>query len=271
MPYRVRKTVAGFTIVDMPLLVHALGPIVAPQFAGANFPKSLKEFSILSDLIAQLPKASHTSFRLHRGSTNTLAFEAAGFSTNCSFTIEIPPAIAPLLWSQMRDKTRNVVRRAQECLTVSVVTEVDLFLDFYEHNLQSRDRKNVYQHDICSRLLKECIKRNTGRIIAAKDRYGQMQAAVFTAWDVETEYYFMATRCPQSMNGANSLLIWEALQHASSQGLTFDMDGLHVVGGNVPNLLLLTGFGGHIKPRFQVHKSSPTLHVAKCLRELWKD
>lgn len=271
MPYRISKAATGLAVVGMPNLVHTLGPIIAPQFSGDNFPKSLKEFAIISDLIAQLPKASYTSFRLHSGVTNTLAFEAAGFASNPSFTVEISPAIPRVLWSQMRDKTRNVIRRAQECLTVSDVADVKLFLDFYEQNLRTKGRKNEYDRPTCSRLLTECLRRRTGRILVARERSGALQAAVFTVWDARSEYYFMATRSPQSMNGANSLLIWEALQHASSHGLTFDMDGFHVVRGTVPNLLLLTGFGGQVKTRFQVYKASPILHIAKCLRELWKN
>ena len=271
LPYRIWKTKSGFTVLDMPRLVHALGPAIAPQFAGKNFPRSLKEFSIISDLIAQLPKASHISFRLHSGITNTLAFEAAGFTSSPNFTVEIEPAPIQILWSQMRDKTRNVVRRAQECLKITTVTDVDLFLDFYELNLKQKGHRNEYLRPVCSCLLTETLQRGAGRIIAASDTSGVMQCAVFTVWDSRAEYYFMATRSRKAMNGANCLLIWEALQHASSQNLIFDMDGIHVVRGSVPNLLLLTGFGGCIKPRYQVQRSCNSLLVARCLRELWRE
>ncbi len=271
LPYRLSKAFGGFTIVDMPRLVHALGPLVAPQFTRDNFPRSLKEFSILSDLISQLPKASHISFRLHSGITNTLAFEAAGFSCSPSFTVEIPPLPAEMQWMQLRDKTRNIVRRASECLEVTSITDVELFVDFYEQNLQRKGRKNEYERHICTQLIHECLKRRVGTIWAARDASGALQAAIFTVWDAATEYYFMATRTLTSVNGANSLLIWEAIKHASANQLTFDMDGLHVVSGGVPNLILLTGFGGKLQPRYQVQKSSCLLSVGRFLRGLRKD
>lgn len=252
LPYRKVKLYNSINVLDMPLLAHVLGPVVAPQFAGSSFPRALKEFSIVGELIAQLPRASRVSFRLHGETSNTLAFEAAGFTTTSSFTVEVAPASSDTVWKQMRDKTRNVIRRAGECLHVCEIDDVDRFLEFYERNLHSKGRTNDYNRRISFRLITECLHRNAGRILVALDRDGNIQAGVFTVWDKSREYYFMATRRLDALNGATTLLIWEALQHASSNSLLFDMDGIHVVRKRVPNLLLLTGFGG------------PSFHVFRC-------
>lgn len=270
LPYRKSRLYGSIIVLDMPLLAHVLGPVVAPQFAGDNFPRSLKEFAIVQELIAQLPRASHISFRLHGDTTNTLAFEAAGFTTSSSFTVEVAAASSDALWRQMRDKTRNVIRRASECLAVSEMYDADRFLKFYQDNLSSKGLKNEYSDRITSQLIKECLRRNTGRILIAVDAAGNIQAAIFTVWDRVREYYFMASRRLDAVNGATPLLIWNALQHASSNALIFDMDGIHVVGRNVPNLLLLTGFGGSIVPRFQVQRSSPAIDMTNQLRGRWK-
>ncbi len=217
----------------------------------------------MADLIGQLPNASYVGFRLHGGLTNTLAFDAAGFSSDVDFTVEISPAEPAVLWGQMRDKTRNVIRRAEEKLEVIELLEPARFMDFYEENLREMGRRNHYNRTICVNIIAECLRRSVGRILLAVDTFGNFKAAIFTVWDCDVEFYFMSTRTPDSPNGATSLLIWTAIQHAALKGLTFDMDFVHVVRNKMPNLLLLTGFGGTIKPRYFVRRTSPLIRMAQ--------
>jgi len=156
-------------------VTRVLGPALAMEFTGTNFPRSLKQLTIIRDLIHQLPKVSHVSFRLHDGVTDTLAFDAAGFSTSVDFTVEIPPASKEVMWRQMRDKTRNVIRRAQERLTVSEWVDPRQFLDFYEANLRERGLRNHYDQRICLNTITECLQRKTGRLVMATDPSGNAQ------------------------------------------------------------------------------------------------
>ena len=263
LPYVRSRTRFGLTILGMPGLCHVLGPALAPQYAGENFPRSLKQLSILQALLAQLSPAAHISFRLHGGLNNSLAFEVAGFKPQVCFTVEVPPSEPAVLWRQMRDKTRNVIRRAEQCLVVSDLCTPAAFFDFYEANLRAKGARNQYKRPIAQALMTECLGRGCGRVLTAQDGAGRLQAAVFTVWDEAAEYYFMSTRANEAHNGAVNLLIWESLQHAAARNLTFDMDMLHVVNQAVPNLLLLTGFGGRLAPRYQVQRSSRAVRLAK--------
>lgn len=74
----------------------------------------------------------------------------------------------------------------------------------------------------------------------------------------------MSTRTPNSQNGATSLLIWTAIQHEALTGLTFNTDGLD----SKTNLLLITGFGGTIKPRYFVGTTSTMFQVARYAKNL---
>lgn len=242
----------------MPMLTHALGPALTPDVSKNASARVMRPFSITSDLIAQLPKASHVDFLLHRGIKDTLAFQAAGFSTGVNFTIEIAPDTPEALWRQLRDKTRNIIRRAQERLTVVDLADPRQFVDFYQENLRDRDLRNYYERDICEQLVTACLRRGVGRTWAAVEPAGAVQAAIFTIWDHEIEYYYLSTRRLGSMNGAISLLIWNAMQHASENGLIFDMD--RVDGANI---LLVSGFGGTVTPRYMVWRTTPAYRTAK--------
>ncbi len=263
LPYLRQRKIGWQTVVVMPTMTHVLGPSMSPDLPSGTQGRSLRRFKVCSALIAQLPRAGHTWFALHRGETETLAFEAAGFTIGVRFTVEVPPNTPDALWRGMRDKTRNVIRRAQESLTAQAIDDPALFLDFYEENLRRRQRRNKYDRRSCAKVMAACLERGRGRILFAIDAAGNLQSAIFTAWDNEVEYYLMSTRAPDSGNGATSLLIWTALQEAASYGRIFDMDGID----SRTNHMLLTGFGGTLLPRYLVSQSSTGFQIAKSVKE----
>jgi hypothetical protein len=271
LPYTCATRPPGLTVLCMPPSTYVLGPALSPAFDGTKSIRIPRQITVTKALISQLPAASHIFFRLHGGVTNTLAFEAAGFSCCVNYTVVVPPNSPYDLWREMPDKTRNVIRRAQEHLTVTELPDADRFLDFYEENLRERGRKNEFSRGVCARIIFECFRRKCGRVIATCDASGSLQSAVFTIWDQRTEYYFMSTRRLKSKNGAKSLAIWTAIQHAAQHGLTFDMDGLHLKNKMMPNLLLLTGFGGKIQPRFIVRRSSSLVQMGQLLSSTFRN
>ena len=261
LPYLRLRKVGWQTALVMPPMTHVLGPSLSLDIPGSERSRSLRRFTFCSELIAQLPPAAHVWFALHRRETEMLAFKAAGFVTTVRFTVEIAPNPSAILWRDMRDKTRNVIRRAQESLTVQAIGNPSLFLEFYEENLRKRGQRNNYDVRIYGNVMAACLERGRGRILFAVDAAGAPQAAIFTAWDQEAEYYLMSTRRPESGNGATSLLIWTALQVAASSGRTFDLDGIDCR----KNHTFLTGFGGTIRPRYIVSRTSTSFQVAQSL------
>jgi hypothetical protein len=267
LPYKIRKQTPGLTVIGMPTMTHVLGPAIDENAGGNKLRRQIKNLGITAKLLAQLPDFSHISFRLHGDIADTLAFDAAGFESGVNYTVEIPPDSKEALWRQMRDKTRNIIRRAQEGLTIEESENAEEFLWFYENNLNAQNR---YPKAISSKLVNNCISRQVGRILLARDPYGDIKAAVFCVWDARREYYFMSTRSDDAPSGAVSVLIWEAIQHASARGLIFDMYGIHVVGNSLPNIHLVTGFGGALKTRFTVRKSSRFVQVGRDLQTILK-
>jgi hypothetical protein len=261
LPYLLGRRIGGQTTLTMPAMTHVLGPALANI---SESTRSLRQFNITRDLIQQLPDASHIWFRLHRGVSDTLAFEAADFATGIDYTTELTPDSQENIWRQMRDKTRNVIRRAQESLTVEELLDPDPFLEFYDGNLRERGLRNRYDRGIYGKLIAECLHRCVGRILVARDLKGDVKAAIFTIWDDDCEYYLMSTRTLDAKNGATSLLIWTAIQHAALTGLTFNTDGLD----SKTNLLLLTGFGGTIKPRYFVWATSKMFQVTRYAKKM---
>jgi hypothetical protein len=241
----------GLTSIGMPSLTHFLGPAI--DFGSGNVTtRQLRGLSITGDLIAALPKASRVWFKLHGGISDTLAFQEAGFRTDVQFTTEIVPDTEEVLWRRMRDKTRNVIRRAQERFSIEEETDPDRFLAFYANNLRQRGLRNDYDMPSVKAVIEECIRRRQGKILVALDDRGRYNSAIFTVWDAKSKYYLMSTRASDAGNGATSMLLWDAVKHAAENNLTFDFDGAR----HGADARFFVGFGGIFRPRYWVwHRS----------------
>jgi hypothetical protein len=251
-PFIMRRRFGNRSSCEMPVLTHFLGPAI-DEGAGSASNRLLKHAHIVKELLQQLPKTGAFHHRMHRGIRDTMAFQESGYETKVDFTFEIAPAPEATVWKNMRDKTRNVIRRAGEKYEAIEIDDPFLFATMYEKNIQERGSNFYYGKKEIARLCSEAISRDQGRVVAARAADGALAAAIFHVWDQKSAYYLLSTRTRDSDNSAVSLLLWDAIRHAGSRGLIFDFDGAVSHGSRV----FFTGFGGDIHPRYVVTKHTP--------------
>ncbi len=259
LPYVVERAWPGQLACTMPQLTHSLGWAV-DLGCGTPAEQTCRHIDITRELAGRLKRFGGFHHKLHRHVAETLAFNEAGYETYVQFTFEIPPQPNDATWQGMRDKTRNVIRRAAERYDVETTLDPAEFAAFYDANLQAGGRTNT-----TSRMRQVCeaaVAHQSGQFFAARDSGGDLAAAIFTVWDQRAAYYLLATRAPSSGNGAISLLIWNAIRHAHENGLMFDFDGVGTRGSR----LFFTGFGGTASPRFIVSRFSYACRVAQGLQ-----
>jgi len=244
LPFHMRKRF-GLRMIRMPEMTHFLGPAI-DEGEGSPNNRFLKRLEITRQLIARLPRASSRYLKCHAGVTDVIAFQEHGFETHVQFTHTVAPQAVDTLWSHFRNKTRNVIRRAKEQLTIRELSDPCEFVQLYERNLESKDIQNAIDSSLCREIIAASLDRHRGRILAAFDGSNRVIAANFCAWDHASTYYLLSTRRGDSGNGAVSLLIWEAMKDSTRRGLTFDFAGL----GTKGSILFYTGFGGAICPRY---------------------
>jgi len=265
LPY-LRFHEMGLTSIGMPTLTHFLGPAI-DYGPGNATTRQLRGLSIAGDLLAALPKVSGGVWiKLHAGITDTIAFQEAGFRTDVQFTTEIAPDAEDALWGRMRDKTRNVIRRAQERFMIAEESDPEQFLAFYLDNLRQRKLKNTYHLPSVTAVMAECIGRGQGKIRVALDEKGGFNSAIFTVWDRKAQYYLMSTRSSDAGNGATSMLLWDAIKSAAERNLVFDFDGAR----HGADAKFFAGFGGTFRPRYWVWRSSRALRILGVLNSLLK-
>ncbi len=261
LPYAVSKRF-GIRFIEMPMLTHFLGPGLAEVEGSANN-RFLTKLAVTRELIEKLPAVSLTTMKMHYGITDAVAFQEQGFRTSVQFTHEIDPLPVDLLWANLRNKMRNVIRKAQERLHIRDLDDPGEFMNFYLRNLAPRGERSFLDRRVCEGLLSAAIERKRGRIIAAYNDTNELLAANFYLWDQRSYYYLLTTRAVNSGNGANSLLVWEAIRDASLRSIVFDADGLNSVG----SILFFAGLGGTLKARYIVSRANFRGSILSAMRD----
>src|SRR5450432_17449 len=264
MPYLCRNRL-WFKTSDMPMLSHFLGPAVNPGRGSPNT-RLLRRIAITRDLIRQLPKIASFNQRMHRGVGDVIAFQLEGFQPSVQFTYELKSAPPDVLWRQMRDKTRNVARRAEEIYVVDDRLDADEFVALYGQNLLAWGRVGNIDLNIAKQLLIDSCLRGCGQALTARNKDGIAKAAIFCVWDRSVCYYLLSTRTPDSGNGAITLLLWSAIQKSAARNLVFDFYGL----GSPGAVIFYTGFGAEIRPRYIVTKASQSFRLLGEARRLFR-
>ena len=263
LPYLLRPARLGGASCEMPDFCHFLGPAIDAG-SGAACNRTLRRDRILRALIARLPPHGAFSQRMHRGLSDVLVFAEAGFHSHAQFTFEIAPDHPDRLWSAMRDKTRNVIRRAQERHVLSETLSPEDFARFYVRQAAATGTACYYPEAGMARVTAAALDRGRGRILAALGPDGQIAAAIFCVWDATCCYYLLSMRQRGADKGATALLLWEAIRHAAARGLVFDFDGLLTRG----NRVFFVGFGGTVRPRYHVTRRTTANRLVRLASSL---
>jgi len=250
LPYLIRRR-WGFNVSDMPLLTHTLGPVV---YAGTGRPNTqlLNTFAITTELLEKLPKLAHFRQVLEPTVPEALAFQAFGCHVKVQFTFIADCRDIQEKWKNMRDKTRNLIRRSQEKNKLSVCNDPEEFLCLYDSNCKAGGSINRYRSPATAGILMRTMERGQGKVILSRNlKTGAANAGTFIVWDEFKMYFLMSTRATDTADsGAVSLLVWEAMNEAHRRGLIFDFDGV----SNQGTFRFLSGFGGTIARRLVVEK-----------------
>ena len=265
LPYTLSRR-RGFQVSEMPALTHLLGPAV-DEGKGSGNTRWLRRMDTLKELIARLPRLGLFSQTCHPDTADVMGFQASGFDAFVQFSAEIEPAAHELLWHNMRDKTRNVIRRAMERGRLEALGDPQAFEAFYRANLGQAGRSSYFDIDCITRVYETARLRDRARIFAVRNAASALVAAVLFVWDERRMWYLLSSRDPRLPdNGAVSWLMWHGIQEATRRGLRFDFDGVASAGAS----RFFAGFGAQIRPRYAVHRSSPVYTLVDaavtCLR-----
>jgi Acetyltransferase (GNAT) domain len=255
---------AGMKICAMPEATRLLGPILEIR-PGRAESQARSAQSITACLLQQIDKHDYVEMTLDTGYADITPFLHAGYEVKARPTLLLncKPPLAEL-WTGLRNKTRNVIRRAREQLTVQYIEDVSQFTRFYEENLEGDD--SYFSLAASAAATAAACDRKQCKIVAATDADGIAHAMVVFLWDDHQVYYYHSSRKKNLAHvGAVSLLLWTGIELAHSRGLWFDFDaGL----AKLSRYEFLISFGGEIANRYEVARSTRIYRVQHGIRRI---
>ncbi len=250
MPYILRRH-HGLTLLDMPLLTPHLGPWIAP-LRGKYASRLKREHQLMEQLIRKLPGFDVFTQNFHHGVTNWFPFYWQDFQQTTRYTYIIENlSDIDKIWGEFLPKRRASIRKASKLVTVRTDMGLDTFWRLNQMTFQRQRLQPPYSLDYLKRIDSVCAERVQRRIFFAEDARGRIHAALYLVWDDQSAYYLMGGNDPELQNsGAPSLLVWEAIQFASTVTRSFDFEGSMIPGVE----RFFRSFGARQTPYFRITK-----------------
>jgi len=241
LSFNVKKVRMGFLWGENHPWSHIGGPIVSRNLTRAM------QSQVLDDLLAQLPQ--NTSYRFASSSQLSYsdmvktAFVKAGFTYTRQVDYVRRPGTLDAM-SELKSKHRTHIKAAARKMEI-VELSAEEFVDFYQSNLEAQGRISYAPLAVVKHLITAGAERRQISVVAARTRRRVQEdntstmnvpcdAAIACVWDKQRYYYWMSTRrihlCdsrhepPQP--DAIKLLVMNAMHHAQTLGLVFDVDGV---------------------------------------------
>lgn len=255
LPYWPRRR-WGMRTIGMPPLTQSLGPWIRYPADQKQTSKLAFEKDILTELVQQLPRCSLICQRLDPQVTNWLPLYWQGFSQTTRYTYLLPDlSNLETLFSAFQTNIKTDIRKAERKLQVTEGTAAELFY-LQEKAFARQGLPSPYPQAFLSELLERCKQRNCCQLFVAKDAQGHSHASSCLVWDSQEAVYLVSGSDPQiHHSGANSLLLWNAIQHAAQLRKRFNFGGSMIE----PVERFLRGFGGTPHPYLQVGKVNSLL------------
>jgi hypothetical protein len=254
----------GLRQLMMPPYTRTLGPVFTlPE--SRPFKRGQNIRRVTEGLVRQLPPHDHFHQTLDPADESPMAFSLLGFSTVQCFTFVVPRERTPAeVWRRCDQKTRNIIKSAEQRLTVVRSAAFDGFIEvsLAEHPAG----QNIHDFALLTSLFEACVQRQCGAVLLAMDGAGSAVAAVALIWGRDTLYFWLsARRRGAASGGANALLLWRGIELAHQLGLRFDCDGYSSVGA----AKFLASFGEAPVARVEVMRSGWRRDSAEFVKRSW--
>jgi hypothetical protein len=251
MPFY-RKKKALFTIITMPKHAQTMGVFLTYPKGQKYETKLSYEKKIMQELISKLPKVDYFNQTFHHTITNWLPFYWKGYrqTTNYTYIIEDLSNIETVFKNFSNGKRKDI-EKAKNLVEV----KFDLLAkEFYEHHKMTLKKQNAeisYSFEHFNQIYTSVYRYNSGRVLYAEDKSGNIHAGLLVVWDNKSGYNLITTFDPTFRNsGASALLIQETIRLIATKTDKFDFEGSMIESVEKS----YRQFGAKQKPYFDITK-----------------
>lgn len=255
-PYYSEKKI--FKYIKMPSLTQTMGVWISYPHGQKYTTKLSYETKILDDLIDQLPHFDGFNQSFHHSIENWLPFYWKGFKETTRYTYVIDDMTdLDFIYRGFKENIRREIKKAKKNVRVYEEENIEKFYEINTLTFRRQEMDIPYSLEFLKQLDEACAQHGSRRILFAEDEKGRIHGALYLVWDNNSAYYLMGGGDPDlRTSGASSLLMWEAIQFASTVTSKFDFEGSMIK----PIERFFRSFGAVQKPYFHISKvNSPLL------------
>ena len=229
LPYMFRR---GRII--MPPLTQTLGPWIKPeyrQFQAGNTQLS-KQKELIAALLEKLPP--HKGFHMTFDSANDyiLPYRWLGYRYEPSFSYRLSDlSDMDALYANFNKTAKKNIKYAKNKTVLTQHPTTEMLLSLLDKTFEAQGRKWPHGRDLTRRLIDQSIENGHGRLLIAQDGEGNLHSGAFLLYDEKVCYYLLGgSDSAFRSSGAQSLVLWEAIQFAATVSGAFDFEGSNVEG-----------------------------------------
>lgn len=247
-------------IVSMPSYTQTMGPWIKSAPADTKYTTELgRRQAICQQFAEELRRYPRFLQNFAYDITDWLPFYWAGYKQTTRYTYLLNHITDETeVWRNMNPNIRRNILKARDKLRLSIRRGIPVrqLLEIQEYTFKRQHLRNKSDTHVLERLVDICRKRGQGDIWGGYDQEGHLHAAAFVVWQPRSAYYIAGGGDPAyRASGAQSLVLWEAICHASSFTDRFDFEGSMLPGVE----RFFRGFGAIQTPYFTISKGKLSL------------
>lgn len=231
-PYATEKVAGGLLRVGAPPLTPYLGPVTQSRTKSKRYKQISDTYSLVDSLYEQLPRFDICKFNLRADQGPWFPLHRHGFGLHArqTYVLDFVDDLESM-WADFHSATRGAIRKAEKLLVVEEATDEAALWEMVTGTFGRQEMQVPYDRKLLHRCVGEALDRQSGRVVVARDEQGDAHAASFVVWDDERAYYLVGGADPNRRESAGlSLLVWNAIRHASTRTMAFDFEGSMIPG-----------------------------------------
>ncbi len=243
MPY-----VTHGSSVITPELTQTLGIWIAPEVQD-DYGMQKK---IIQEIFEKLEHKRSVVQTLAPCNQYVLPFRWLGYRMEPRFTYRLSDlSDCDALYQRFNKTAKKNIKYAKNKVEVNTETNVETLILMLDRTFSAQKRKNPMSRDLIRRIVQSCEENHCGKYFEARDSVGNVHSCAYLVFDEKVCYYLLgASDSEFRSSGAQSLLLWESIQFASTRSAVFDFEGSMVEG--IENFF--RQFGGICTPYYIVSR-----------------
>lgn len=250
--------------IELPVLTQTCGIWIKEEEKKVGNEHLSYEAKIINSLLEQLPKYKNFKVAIDSKRSYFLPFIWKGY--------KVVPRVSYRICdlSNLEDTYKNFsktvkknIKSAQKKVVVSREADIDVLWNIMNKTFEAQGRKYPVPKDILEKIVTESENRECGCMLTAIDQQGNVHACSYFVYDKNVFYYLISGADPKyRSSGAQSLILWEAIQYAAEVSQVFDFEGSMIEGIET----FFRRFGGEPVVYYEIQKQPLLREILEILK-----